>query len=357
MRRRALEARGFSLVEMLVSVGIMLAVTAGVFTVVNPARGTFQAQPELADMQQRLRVIADSLFKDLVGAGADIHFFAPVLPMRRGLVNADPPGIFKASTITLLSVQTPAAQTSTSQGMAGPSSDLSVNAEPGCPPTDRLCGFSAGMNAVIYDDTGAYDTFTIAAVDSATLTIVRTPAPLSKAYEAGARVTQAASVTYWLNAPANQLMRYDGVRSDAAAADNVVAVNFEYYGEPQPPSLKNPGTDESVTYGPPPPEIDRTAGPFWPAGESCTIQLAGEEQTPRLAVLGSGTTLVKLDPAMLTDGPWCPDPANPNRWDADLLRIRKIFVTIRVRSVFTTLRLPDQEIRFEVAPRNLNLER
>lgn len=356
MRRRTLEARGFSLVEMLVSVGIMLAVTAGIFVVVNPTRGTFQAQPELADMQQRLRVVADSLFKDLVAAGADIHFFAPVLPFGRGLVNADPPGIFKASTITLLSVQTPAAQTSTSQGMAGPSSNLSVNVEPGCPPTDRLCGFAAGMNAVIYDDTGAYDTFTIAAVDSATLTIVRVPADLSKAYGAGAHVVQAASVTYWLNA-ANQLMRYDGVRSDAAVADNMVSVNFEYYGEPQPPALKEPGTDESVTYGPPPPEVDRTEGPFWPAGESCTIQLAGEEQTPRLAVLGSGTTLVRLDPALLTDGPWCPDPANPNRWDADLLRIRKIFVTIRVRSVSTTLRLSDQEIRFEVAPRNLNLER
>lgn len=357
MRRRALEARGFSLVEMLVSVGIMLAVTAGIFTVVNPARGTFQAQPELADMQQRLRVIADSLFKDLVGAGADIHFFAPVLPMRRGPLNPDPPGIFKASTITLLSVPTTAAQTRTSQEMAGPSSDLNVNAEPWCPPTDRLCGFSPGMNAVIYDDTGAYDTFTIAAVDSAALTIVRAPADLSKAYGAGARVTQGASVTYWLNATANQLMRYDGVRSDAAVADNVVSTSFEYYGEPQPPALKQPGTDESVTYGPPPPEVGVAAGPFWPPGESCTIQLAGDEQTPRLAVLGGGSALVRLDPAILADGPWCPDAANPRRWDADLLRVRKIFITIRVRSVFTALHLPDQEIRFEVAPRNLNLER
>jgi hypothetical protein len=40
-----------------------------------------------------------------------------------------------------------------------------------------------------------------------------------------------------------------------------------------------------------------------------------------------------------------------------LLRVRKIFVTVRVRSAFTALRLPDQEIRFEVTPRNLNLER
>ena len=37
--------RGFSLVEMLVSVTIMMAVTGGIFAVMNPAHGTFQTQP------------------------------------------------------------------------------------------------------------------------------------------------------------------------------------------------------------------------------------------------------------------------------------------------------------------------
>ena len=365
MRRlRPFDAEGFSLVELVVSAGIMLAVTAGIFAVMNPARGTFQAQPERADMQQRLRVAADAVYQDLVIAGAGRyagaaaaslgHFFPPVLPMRRGLVGADPPGTVRADTITLLYVPVTSAQTTTSQMMAAPSAALHVNAEAGCPSDDRLCGFAIGMNVLVDDDTGAYDTFTIAGVDSATLTIVHTPADLSKAYGSGARVTQVVSVTYWLNASANQLMRYDGVGSDAAAADNVVSLQFEYYGEPQPPAMRRPG---SVTYGPPPPEVGATAGSFWPAGENCTIQLVGDDQAPRLAALGGGPSLVKLDPATLSDGPWCPDPANPNRWDADLLRVRKIFVTVRVRSAFTALRLPDQEIRFEVTPRNLNLER
>jgi hypothetical protein len=74
----------------------------------------------------------------------------------------------------------------------------------------------------------------------------------------------------------------------------------------------------------------------------------------------------------LDGGPWCPDATNANRWDADLLRIRAVEVTIRVQAANAALRgpasvlfthggtsksgnrwLPDQEMRFEVTPRNL----
>jgi hypothetical protein len=93
-------------------------------------------------------------------------------------------------------------------------------------------------------------------------------------------------------------------------------------------------------------------------------------------VLGGGTILVALSAGTLTDGPWCPDGVNPNRFDADLLRIRRIAVTLRVESAAAALRgpagqlfaragtstsahrlLPDREIRFDVSPRNLNLAR
>ena len=83
--------------------------------------------------------------------------------------------------------------------------------------------------------------------------------------------------------------------------------------------------------------------------------------------------MVPLTAAQLADGPWCPNGVNANRWDADLLRIRKIGVTLRVQSAVAALRgpagvlftnggtsrggskwVPDQEIRFQVSPRNLN---
>ena len=100
---------------------------------------------------------------------------------------------------------------------------------------------------------------------------------------------------------------------------------------------------------------------------------------PRLAVLGASgpaSALVPLTDTQLTDGPWCPDETNANRWDADLLRIRKIGVTLRVQAANAALRgpagvlfahggtsrsrnrwLPDLQVRFDVTPRNMEFGR
>ena len=48
--------RGFTLVELLISMVVMVGITGAIFALVDPARGTFRQQPEVADMQQRLRV-------------------------------------------------------------------------------------------------------------------------------------------------------------------------------------------------------------------------------------------------------------------------------------------------------------
>jgi len=95
------DERGFTLLEMLVAVIIMLVVTGAIFALVDPSRGTFRAQPEVSDMQQRMRVGVDMLSKDLVMAGAGVYmgpgggsllnYFAPVLPFRMGeLYPAEP---------------------------------------------------------------------------------------------------------------------------------------------------------------------------------------------------------------------------------------------------------------------------
>ena len=138
------------------------------------------------------------------------------------------------------------------------------------------------------------------------------------------------SSTYWQQsddaARTYQLMLYDGAGgADVPVVDHVVSVEFEYWGDP-------------------------------PAGGS--------------------PALVKLTPDILTDGPWMPDDAAADRWDADLLRIRRIAVTIRVEAAIASLRgpasalfahagtatsahawAPDIEAHFDVTPRNLNLAR
>jgi len=59
--------------EMLVATAIMMAVTGAVFGLMDPAQGFFAAQPELSDMQQRVRVGVETLQRDLMMAGAGTY--------------------------------------------------------------------------------------------------------------------------------------------------------------------------------------------------------------------------------------------------------------------------------------------
>ena len=188
--------RGFSLIELLVAVSLMLIVMSSVFQTLNPVHGAFRAEPETADLQQRLRVAADALSSDLRGAGGGLDqgvtagpltdFLAPILPMRQGRRNADPAGTFKTAAITLLAVDAGAAQTTIAQPLVAASSTVLVNRDPGCPPVDPNCGFRAGMSVVVFDDTGAYDTFTVTSVDAAGLHLQHNMRDSTKTYAANA---------------------------------------------------------------------------------------------------------------------------------------------------------------------------
>jgi hypothetical protein len=133
-----------------------------------------------------------------------------------------------------------------------------------------------------------------------------------------------------------------------------------------------------TTYGPRPPALG-TQTSTYPAGENCAFLVDGGTGTHagRLPDLSPGQQgLIPLTKQMLTDGPWCPDNAFAMRFDADLLRIRKVAVRLRVQVASSDLRgpagvlfrrggtspggnrmVPDQEIQFEITPRNFNLGR
>lgn len=92
--------RGFSLVELLVSMAIMLAVSSGMLGLVNAARGAFEVDLERADMQQRARVSVDALIADLVMAGGGGQV-PSVAPFRRGMTNPDLPGAIFADRVSV----------------------------------------------------------------------------------------------------------------------------------------------------------------------------------------------------------------------------------------------------------------
>lgn len=395
---------GFTLTEMMVAAAIMLTVTGAVFQLMNPAQGIFKAQPEVADMQQRLRVAVETLRGDLVMAGAGSYagaspgslynFFAPVLPYRWGDTASDPAaGVFyRKDAITLIYIPPTPAQTSIEKAMPANSAELDVYPQNNCGANkkDSLCGFKEGQRLIIMDPNGSWDTFTVTNVQAAPSKIQHNKDKLNGSYGQGATVAEIATHTYYLKADnatkTYQLMHYDGYKTDLPVVDNVVKLEFEYFGDAQPPQLLPPGPNTClsscsgpwVTYGPKPPDVatDFNTGDEYGKGENCTFTNTDGAQAPRLQVLAEGNVQVKLDPATFQDGPWCPSATSPIKFDADLLRIRHVRAKLRVQVGLESLRgpagiqfvnggtsmtgerlVPDQEITFDVSPRNMNLGR
>lgn len=397
MRRRS--QAGFTLVELLIATAIMMVVTGAIFQVLNPSQGIFQTQPEVSDMQQRLRVAADSLHKDLVMAGAGTYtgesagalnfFIAPIMPYRAFGDSPDPANgvFFRPDAISLIYVPPTPSQTTIRDRMPAKSKEMKVYPQDNCPggKKNQLCGFEAGMHLMIFDQSGNYDTFTVTHVQDEASMLQHRGDTFTVSYADGAYVTQVASTMYYLKSDdatkTYQLMLNNGDGTELPVVDNVVRLQFQYFGEPQPPMRTNKPLSQNpgpwTTYGPRPPAIGTdNQSDNWPAGENCVFRVADSQHVPRLPVLGAGVAQVELTQAMLTDGPWCPDSSKPNRFDADLLRIRRVRVTLRVQAALASLRgpagvlflkggtsqggnrwVPDQEIRFDVTPRNLNLGR
>ncbi|HJZ71081.1 MAG TPA: hypothetical protein VKE51_05030 [Vicinamibacterales bacterium] len=320
---------GFSVVELTVALALTLTVAAAVAAIVNPARGAFATQPEAVDVQQRLRVGADTLTRSLLAAGAGTHVggqpgplgdaIPPVMPFRRGVSRNDPPGSFKTDTITVVSVPATAAETTLAADLAVGETTMTLMPTPGCADGINACGFAPGTTVMVYDAAGAFDMFVVTDVDDGSWQLTVAPVESANAYPNGASVVEVRVHTYYLRTDpvshSSQLMQADGTSNpDAPVLDHVAAVTFDYSGR-------------------------------------------------------SGSPIVASE---LTDGPWLPDVAAESRWDADLRRIRSVGVVLRVEAALDSLRgpagplfrnagiatsvqswVPDQEIRFVVSPRSM----
>ncbi len=196
-------APGFTFVEMVVAVAIMVTVTGAIFSLMNPAHGVFKAQPELSEMQQRLRVSVDAMYRDLVMAGAGVevgsaigplgNYFPSVLPFRRGIQAPDSPGTFRTDRISILYVPSSSPQGTTSLAMQSPAADVPMNPQSGCPLAEPLCRFKVGATAVVFDEAGAHDIFRITGVINAPAALQHANHPLSTIYGPGAAVAQVVS--------------------------------------------------------------------------------------------------------------------------------------------------------------------
>jgi hypothetical protein len=383
---------GFTLVELLVAMGLMSAMTAALVIVLRPALDFLAVQPEAADTAQRSRFAWTAVRRDLefAGAGSSRHdlagalhrYAAPVMPYRIGERRADPVrGVFyRSDAVTLLSVPSAAVPARVTSLATAPAAVL-VTVDTNCSSASGVCGFEAGVRVAVFDHAGRLFYGTVESVDQRVLAISGAVLDPGLDVAGGAVITAIDMAVYEVvsdrASSVSRLTRYDGAASDMPVAEHVVNLAFSYAGDPRPPALMPAQvTSEGgflATYGPAPPPVDvDRVHDTWPAGENCTFAVVSGTQVSRLATLGPGDALIPLPAAMLTDGPWCPDAASPHRFDADLLRIRRVSAVLRVQASMPWFRgsdpalfanpgtgrsaawlVPDQQLRLAVTPRNM----
>jgi prepilin-type N-terminal cleavage/methylation domain-containing protein len=278
---------GYTLIELLVAAALMLLLTAITCHVLVDVRATIDLGAGRADVQQRARVALDTLTARLRGAGAGpdrgsmsgrlMRWAPPLIPGRPGGSASD----FSTAVTTFeaLASVPPAAL-----AFDAPAGTLTLDFDyaPGCA---APCGFFDRMTVLIADGIGDFDLFVLTAMSGGSASVRRLGIGTGGSYARGSPAVPVDVHVYYLNERARELRLFDGDRSDMPVVNDVVALSFEYTSE----------------------RADGALGP--------------------------------LDATMLEDGPWCGAGSQP--FDADLLRIRAVRVTLRVQAGDLALRGSD----------------
>lgn len=331
MRARGRDETGFSMLEVLAALSIFAAAAVPMLFVTSAAQRMVRAQSEATDLQQRARVGAEKLQRDLAQAGAGppharsvaalVNYVPPLVPARTGLRLADPEMTAFGDRLSIFFVPDDGREAPLAAALTDIRAPIVIDpAGVGCGDAG-LCGFVESSRAMIVDVAGTaagHDLFTVTGL-TAGLEHAAPNAPLSRTYDAGtSHVMPIVQRVYHFDRAGRRLMLYDGYQSDMPFLDHVVDVRFEYF-----------------------------------------VAAAPEPGLRRIAL------------AELADGPMTGVP--PNRFDADLLAIRLVRVVLRLQAAADELRgagnlfarpgrsssgfslLPDIEMTFDAAPRNMRL--
>ncbi len=373
-------ARGFTLIELLVALAIVLVIFAGIAAFAAPMRDAFNRSVSAGELAARSRAGLEMLTAEVRDAGAglivgsEMHAIGDAVPIvipLRSLSDRRPLEPYEALMVTyalasggqaLLVDRAPAGSTTLSMDRALP-----------CPREDGTCGFVAG-NSVMILDAARSESGLVRTVNPAASMLVLS-APILTSFERGATVMAIERTTYGVRSlpdGSSRLVRITQRGAEEPVVDSVAAFEISIAGLAAPP-LPGARPEDYPTYGPMPPPIGiDDLRDMWPAGENCTLTLDGSgARASRLEELGERSALLSLSGAMLADGPWCADATDVERFDADLLRARRVDIRLRVEAASADLRgpagvlftragratraarwLPDIELRASVALRS-----
>lgn len=299
---------GYTLLELLVAAALMAMLTATTCSMLVDAKAMFETAAERAGLHQGARVAVDRLTSGIGRAGAGafhgdhagglVRWMPPVWPGR-----ADRAPRPDAITAVAVVPDVPPAVLAFDAPVGATALDFARTAACALP-----CGFVERMTVLVFDGRGSFDLFVLTATDGASAAVRRLPGGTGASYPRGSPVLPAEVHTYYWNSAAAELRVHDGDRGDFPVVDHVVGLAFEYFGDPSPPKAPRP-----------------------PPGEAnCLYDESGAVRRGLDALVRSGGTIAPLVVEQLSDGPWCGSGDAP--FDADLLRIRGVRVTMRLEA-------------------------
>lgn len=299
-----MNARGFSLIELLIVFAICSLITGAIAAIVPPARTAFDQTPAAIEMQQRGRTAIDTIAQALrsagsdVGAALDLGPFANLVPI--ALLSAPDDSGRRFSRLTAITPKPYPAQGILLTNQPGGGGSLTL-ATTNCPNVKDVCGFVAGATAAIADGTGRFDLFVVASTHPGARRL--TPLiPFAQPYTSGSIVVEVDAYTFRLETQpdgSRTLVRETGAGAVQPIVDDVTELAFEAFA-------------------------------------------AADDGTP---------TQIHSD--VLGDGPWWPGGPD-GEYDDDLFRLRRIDVSLRLQAREAGLRkaVPEQVYQAAITLRN-----
>jgi hypothetical protein len=332
--------RGASIVELLVAMTLALVLSALAARMVIEASDAFAWQPASSELSERAEAVAHLIAADLAAAGAGPRvrppfggtavealrlqaWLPPIVPRIVALDGGDADDTAAADRLSIVTIADGAPQAVVRRMPPR----YGFVPGPTCPALVDGCGFRDRMPVLWLDARPGFQLGEAEAVDASALGVAGITATADDAIVAAVEV-----VSYRFDAARGELLRGRAGGRGLSVAGHVTAFAVEWWGDADPP-----------------------IGPPWTPGVETCLTLA--DGRPRLSPLAApGASPIRLDPALLQDGPWC--GVAPFRVDADLFRVRRVRVRLRVEAdgdVLGVRRTPARGVRdialaIDVAP-------
>lgn len=348
---------GLTLVEALVAMALAVLAAGGVMLLASWQVTIAMTTPEALDLQQRARAAMTAIVNELSMAGAGptagardgplVRYFAPILP--RALQD-DSSSVVRDDVVSVVFVPVARAQSTIATALGPSETTVVVSELTNCPQGVPACGVEEGSGLVLFDRAGRFDVAAASAVNGNEVSLRRRLGDAGPAFDPGASIVAAESHVFYIDAARRQLRHHDADRTDSAVVGDVVQMSVEYFGDVTAPWEPRPPLDAA----------------------NCLYDIGGVPR-PELTLLGPPPfTLLPLPLSRFADGPWCGEGGT--QFDADLLRVRLVRVRLRLQATPAAVRgpvghtvpgtsrrpaatVPDLEITFDVAPRNLGVIR